>query len=289
MFGCTNIVWNVFSLFFLHVKSIVYEVYPPYCVCNPWAHVSHLVFRPHCHVRLSVFGSAAFELIYLFPWFPPSLPCALSYFQDLKVIHPNQDGLCHQFACTRFSCLFSAVCVISLSVGCVFTWIVPSDAARSPTSSFLLRTPRRLRQGYGCFPQTLPDSARQSPKDTSAQGNMLLRLFSALWMLYTLKQQHLFEAVVLAVHVKVQPSVSVSLCQWNLWICRPSYLCFSLSVHLAVKSWHTLKYTRHYLMLCSFQGFFLLIYTVKKNTKSSSYNMKKPLKQHQKHLKWFKN
>lgn len=176
MFGCTNIIWNVFYLFFLHVKSIVYEVYPPYCVCNPWAHVSHLVFRLHCHVRLSVFGSAAFELIYLFPWFPPSLPCALSYFQDLKVIHPNQGGLCHQFACTRFSCLFSAVCVISLSVGCVFTWIVPSDAARSPTSSFLLRPPRSLRQGYGCFPQTLPDSARQSHKDTSTQGNMLLRL-----------------------------------------------------------------------------------------------------------------
>ena len=80
---------GVSCLFFLPVQSFVVT---PYCVCPPRARVSHLVLNLHCHVPLSVFGSAALELIYLFPWFPPSLPCALSCFQDLKVIHSYQPG-----------------------------------------------------------------------------------------------------------------------------------------------------------------------------------------------------
>lgn len=97
-------------------------MYPPLCVCTPWAHASHLVFRLHCHVLLSVFGSAALELIYLFPWFPPSLPCALSYFQDLKVIHPNQGGLCCAISLSAHIFLaFCLRCVLSVCVMVVFS------------------------------------------------------------------------------------------------------------------------------------------------------------------------
>lgn len=208
--SCMHIIWN-------DVPGVLSPRHPP----RLWTPLSCSF---ECIWQCCVWVDLPFPLI---SSLSPLRPLLFSGFKGNWYLSPKKGGVSHHFICIPFSCLFSPVCVLSLSVCCVFTWIWTNDSAHFPATSFLLRTPCLLCHGYGCFPQTLYNLAWQNLLYAKPlREPSFLWLFHRLWIVYMLIEPVLrFWRCNLSSSCE-STTVSLSVCSGTCWSAS-LFICFS--------------------------------------------------------------